>query len=52
VTLFSGLQYDGVKAALLQNEQPPLPTVPSRFGQVKPALMATFWMRPPVSARK
>ena len=47
VTLFAGVQYDGVKAALSQKVQPPRPTVPSRLGHVKPAFTATFCMRCP-----
>jgi hypothetical protein len=42
VILFEGWQYDGVKASLLQKVQPPKPTFPSRFGQEKPAFIATF----------
>ena len=37
----------GLNDALLQKVQPPLPSVPSRFGQVNPASIATLWTRSP-----
>jgi hypothetical protein len=40
--LFSGRQYDGVNASLLQKVHPPDPTVPSLLGHVCPAFIATF----------
>ena len=39
--------YEGVKAALSQNVHPPNDSVPSRLGQVKPALTVTFCIRWP-----
>jgi hypothetical protein len=37
-----GRQYSGLNVWLLQYVHPPVPFEPSRFGQVKPALMAIF----------
>jgi hypothetical protein len=45
--LFSLWQYDGVKASLRQKVQPPVDSLPSRLGQLKPALIVTFCIREP-----
>ena len=37
----------GLKLRLSQKVQPPVATVPSTLGQVKPASMLTFCTRPP-----
>jgi hypothetical protein len=45
--LFVLWQYEGVKAALSQKVHPPHEIVPSRLGQLNPALMVTFCIRWP-----
>src|SRR5262249_37524076 len=42
----------GLKLRLSQNVQPPVVTVPSTFGQVKPASRLTFCTRSPKRSRK
>ena len=49
-TLFSGEQYEGLNAAFRQYVQPPVPTVPSLFGQLKPASIVSFCIRVPKRA--
>jgi len=43
----SGVRALGLKELLLQKVQPPMPLLPSRLGQVKPALTATLCTRSP-----
>jgi hypothetical protein len=42
----------GLKLRLSQNVQPPVVTVPSTLGQVKPASILTFWTRRPKRRRR
>ena len=52
VMLVRGTRRLGLKLRLSQKVQPPIATVPSTLGQVKPASMLTLWIRLPKRPRR